>query len=130
MRELKRGLFDTFREAVSPLVEKDLAKLTRLAESFSGYSFYPVTLPSAGPRMDMVDGRALIVHKEHQEWRACSAVCPLCSHLLHYMVHSGKLKCFSCEADFSLQEDKALTRFPVKQEKGRVLVGLPRREGG
>lgn len=129
MRELRTGLVDTFREAVTPLVEKDIAKLQRIADSFSGYVFHPVTLPDAGPRMDMVAGQALILHKVRQEWRAYSAKCPACGQLLHYIVHSGQLKCFSCEAEFSFESDSLLTRFPIRREKGATQVGLPGKDG-
>lgn len=127
MKELRIGLSDTFREAVTPLIEKDIDKLTKLAEDLSGYTFHPVALPAVGPRMDMVMGQSLVLAEVDREWRAYSAVCPHpeCGQLLSYLAHLKELKCFSCERSYSLHRGTSLTRLPLRKEKKRTLVGIP-----
>lgn len=128
MKELRTSFVNTFREAAAPLVEKDITRLTKLADTLSGYTFHRVALPAAGPRMDIVAGQALLLYKDRREWNAYSAACPSCGQLLHYLVHNEAMKCFSCESEYKLGSQTSLVRYPVRQEKNCTLVGLPERK--
>lgn len=130
MKELGSGLAEAFREAAVPMVEKDVAKLTRLADMLSGYSYHKVTLPAAGPRMDMVEGHPVLLYRSSRDWRAYSALCPGCGQLMHYLVHAESLKCFGCDTDYQLVGDARLVRYPVRLEKGEAQLGLPRKGTG
>lgn len=133
MKELGTGLVETFREAAAPLVEKDLQKLTRWADRWSGFVYYPVELPDAagsrttGPVLASAGGKpVLAVKPEGGGWTVYSAGCPACGGLLHVLAYSGRARCFPCDADYGLEPDSALQRLPLRRLKdGGYAVGLP-----
>lgn len=128
MKEMGFNLFDAFREAAMPFVEKDIRKISRWADMLSGYTFHAVSLPTEGLfAQNMVGAEALIFYREkdRETWSIFSGTCPECRHLLHYISYSERMKCFSCEKEFALAGKTQLTRLPLKREDGIIYVGLP-----
>lgn len=136
MKELGTGLVETFREAAAPFVEKDLRKLSGLADAWSGLDFHPVPADlweSGGAegqaRMITVGGEPVLAG-----WTggsggggrsAYSGKCPGCGGLLHFLAYAGRAKCFACDGEYGLEPDTALTRLVIRSIGGRTCIGLP-----
>ncbi|MDF2936841.1 MAG: hypothetical protein K0Q90_2214 [Paenibacillaceae bacterium] len=129
MRELKKGVTGAIREAAGPLVERDVKKLTKLADKLSGYAYHTIAPPRVWPVMEQSAGYPFLLNREAGEWRAYSAVCPSCKQHLHYLSYASEMKCFSCDTHYSLGEDTRLTLLPVRRANTLLQVGLPAREG-
>lgn len=128
MRELRRGITGAIREAAGPLVERDIKKLTRLADSLSGLEYHTIAPPRVWPVMEYSAGHPFLMNREGGKWKAYSAVCPACGQHLHYLSYAAELKCFDCDGHYSLREDTPLTPLPVRQASSLLQVGLPARE--
>lgn len=129
MRELGKGVTGAIREVAGPLVERDIGKLMKLADRFSGYVYHTVLLPQSWPRMEQVSGHPFLLNREAGEWKAYSGLCPSCGQYLHYLAHAGSMKCFSCDREFGMGPDTSLVRLPVRQAHDLLQVGLPGGEG-
>lgn len=129
MRELKKGVAGAFREAAAPLVERDLKKLTLLADKLSGYAYHTIAPPRMWPVMEQLAGHSFLLNREGGEWRAYSMLCPSCGQHLHYLSYSGEMKCFACDNCYLLGADTRLTLLPVRRAGALLQIGLPAREG-
>lgn len=129
MKELKKGVTGVIREAAAPLVERDVKKLTKLADKLSGYDYHTIAPPRMWPVMEQSAGHPFLLNREAGEWRAYSALCPSCKQHLHYLSYSGEMKCFACDNLYSLGEDTRLTLLPVRPANTLLQIGLPAREG-
>ncbi|WP_181592710.1 hypothetical protein [Paenibacillus sp. YN15] len=128
MRELRRGVTGAIREAAGPLVERDVKKLTQLADKLSGHEYHTVAPPRIWPVMEQSAGHPFLLNQEDGEWRAYSAVCPSCKQHLHFLSYAAELKCFACDQNYRLGEDTRLALLPVRRANALLQVGLPARE--
>ncbi|WP_438444748.1 hypothetical protein [Gorillibacterium sp. sgz5001074] len=133
MKELGTGLFKTVREVAGPFVERDLEKLSRLRDHWSGYVFVPLELPAASNQDQVLDrwanGETLLVRSSDEGWAAYSGRCPDCGQLLHYLAYSDTASCFGCGSSYGWEEqDRSPVRYPLRREGGGWRVGLPPKE--
>lgn len=132
MRELGSGLVKTLREVAAPLMERDMEKLERLGDDWSGYRFVPLALPPSfkGPVMDLWEGaEPLLLRKSGQECSVYSGKCPGCGNLLHYLYYADKAACFSCGSQYGWAEtDRSLRKLPMRGGESGWTVGIPGKE--
>lgn len=137
MKQLGTGLLDTFKEAAAPLIEKDLEKLSRLADQLRGYRFFEVKLPVGSLSLTGIDslsvsGETVLLRRNGEEWEFYSGYCPRCGNLMQVIAYAGRFKCFGCESEYDPNADPkvhsgALVQLPLRTEAGRTYVGVLRR---
>ncbi|NOU93248.1 hypothetical protein GC093_08455 [Paenibacillus sp. LMG 31456] len=128
-KEMAGSLTETFKEILLPFIERDIEKLDRVAETFSGYQFYPVPYSSGGELFQevVVQSEPVIVLQKDDKLHALSKKCPECSHLLHYLVYQPVFKCFTCDREYNLASHQSFTLFAAKMKQGVLYIGIPRK---
>lgn len=119
---------ETFKEIISPFIERDIKKLDRIAETFSDYKFYPVTYTRGQALFQevIVQSEPVILVQNDDQLLALSKKCPACSHLLHYLGYQPVFKCFNCDQEYNLASHQAFTVFSTKMKDGVLHIGIPR----
>ncbi|WP_256760120.1 transposase [Cohnella sp. WQ 127256] len=127
---LKSAFANTFKEIISPLIERDIEKLDQVAETFSGTRYYRISYPKAGTLFDevTVQMEPLIVMHGDNRYYALSKKCPGCGQLLNYLAYQRSFKCFSCDREATLSSPESFESFPTKIEDGHLHVGIPSKE--
>lgn len=135
LHQLKSDLWETVREAVSPLIADDLRRLETWADAYGGFVFHRLAEAeteaeengAAGQYAEKRIGNApiLLFRDGGGALHAYSGKCPACGMLLHVLAHRSAFRCFSCETEIGFAERDRLTAYPLKRKEGAVYVGIP-----
>jgi len=125
------SLVKTFKEIMTPMIERDIEKIDHVAETFSDLRFSPVAMPKEGASFveANIQSEPIIVLLQGGEYRAWSRKCRACGQLLHYLAYRHCFKCFSCDHEASLASPDSFTTLPTKVKNGQLYVGIKPQEG-
>ncbi|TCZ78241.1 hypothetical protein E0485_08955 [Paenibacillus albiflavus] len=125
------SLAKTFKEVMTPIIEHDIKKIDRVAETFSGVRFSPVAMPKEGASFDEVNiqSEPIILLLHNGGYQAWSRKCKVCGQLLHYLAYQHCFKCFACDHEASLASPDPFTTLPTKVDNGQLFVGIKAQEG-
>ncbi|MFT8872327.1 MAG: hypothetical protein ABF868_08535 [Sporolactobacillus sp.] len=127
-KEIGRSLMQTGKEAVSPIVEHDIAKLNLAADILSGRDWYPITAPAAGYGEQMVNGEIVGLFRGEKGVVAFDKQCCQCRQLVQWLSYAGELRCPLCGRSYSPAEeagDLALRLYPVREDAAGFWVAMP-----
>ncbi|MGD9677191.1 MAG: hypothetical protein AB7V16_02340 [Vulcanibacillus sp.] len=130
-KEIKDDLKQTAKEFLIPIIEDDIDKVDQVFDDIIGIKWHEIGKIEPeylnGIKDYYIDNQNIAVFCTDNKLMAINNVCPDCQNLLNWISYDKKFKCFQCEGEFFIENEKdnpRLDYYTLKEENDIWLVAL------
>lgn len=130
LKEMSNSLLQTVKNAYEPFIRDDIERVEEVADKALGISWLPLMREdeiSSTLEMRFIEGKPIIVSRNHTNMQVMSGICPVCSNIINVTALYSKGKCLNCEKEYNFstnQGDLELDQLPIKMKDQMIYIGF------
>lgn len=131
LKLLRSSLKDTAMEIATPIIEEEMEDLEKELVSLAGIRWHEAAIsPASRSNFIWIKKSPVLFLNDGGHWRAFNPNCPACRTTIHYQEFQESALCLPCSSRWTVGEllegEKLLHEYPMKQEKEKYYVALPK----